>query len=1034
MFLYLLKGGFTSWNNGTQLTHSFWFEANIYRIKYINWYIQILSTNTVMTRDPGPKGWTNKQPDQSLDKNCTVAVIDYDLQYFMKWFVVLCNQTFFATHICQRPLLPHITPSLQNPHFGCEKKWFGVLNHSKCYMMITSPLTLTFDAAVQSCLSKNSSLLSLASDDSRNYYDDDVIAGRWIQRILKNWMLYKNAIKLGFNVFSRKTLNNTHPLFSLIERCSTYLLNNIRILARVDGRCAKAEYSNRTVSGSRRWTAEYCSDYNPTDVFICEKPTVEHTTIMCNAEYYQCEDGTCILSLYVCDTVDDCLGGEDETQCDPIALQQASFSLQNSSLYLPCSIYHNCNDTLESLVPPVKLHTICDGLVSHVIILDEDNMCIKRRVDNINLSQLIVNSRWTWTNNRFVFENQLPFLMNIARKERLEGESMKELANNSLSQSIIYNKEYTIACQKNTYYTFFSDICKVAAHGDQCALPGRHIICPYMLCPGMFRCKSSYCIYMSLVCDGQKDCIYGEDEASCTNPSCPGFLKCRAESRCISPDQICDGHVDCILSFDDEITCGYCPTFCTCASYLLYCTVDNEIDIVTITSRTYSKGVILKGTQTVLTIDIFSTLSLLFIDVSNCKIRHFNFTIYIHKFHQKLFFSNFSDNLIENIIFFSAELLRNLVIVDISNNFISLLTSHNLRLNYLMVIYAKHNPIFAIQITEKMDSLKFINLQHVEFQWGMTFTTKKLKLKTAVSQSILCCLWPRSIECIFTGEYTKCYGIMKNMASFSLFTFFTIVAATFILSVTIKTQTTQVQKHRAKKYHNVCLLNHMVASAFIIACLVCLCIIEILQIYLVSWRQSIGCHIINGLFSISLGTSLIFKTASLAIISLKIIYPFAHQCQYLNKTYVFSIVMWSGMCMLYCISIIKVIIQTTDAIFDKLCSVAECHVPEHKMLMYAFICSVDSLLLIFSFMILAKTTQILKNKNKNEIIITKIVVSKIVLHLTRKIIPQTTFVLCLCSISLFQLMGISWNEQYCYGVFTYALPIVIIVDCLFSLY
>ena len=1031
MVLYLLQGGFTSWNDGTQLTHSYWFEPNLYRIKSVNRTTQILSTNTVMTRDPGQKGWTDKQPDQSLNKKCTVAVIDYDLQYYMKWFVVSCNETFDASYICQRRLQPHTTLSLQNPYFACEKKWFAVSNHSKCYMMITSSPTLTFDAAVQSCLLMNSSLLSLASDGSLAYNENYVIVGRWMGRIRNNWMFHKSAIKVGFDALKRKTLNHTQPLLFFIERCSKYLLTTIRILARVDGRCARAEYSNRTISGFRRWTAEYCSEYDPTDVFICEKPSVEHTTIMCNAEYYQCEDGTCILSLYVCDTVNDCLGGEDESRCDPTALQQASFYLQNSSLYLPCSIYHNCNDTLESLVPPVELHTICDGLMSRDIILDEDDMCIKRHVENINLNQLIVNSRWTWTNNRFVFEDQLPYLVKLAAMEKVEVESMRKLAKNSFDQSPIHNS-FEIPCQKSEYFRNFSDMCRIAAYVEQCALRGRQDICPYMVCPGMFRCKSSYCIYMSLVCDGQRDCIYGEDEASCTDLSCPGFLKCRGESRCVSPDQICDEHVDCILSFDDEIRCGFCPTFCTCDGYLLYCTLDNMTDIITITGKTYSKGVILRGNLTVF--NIFTTLSLIFIDVSSCNISQVNFILHNDKFYQKLFFSNFSDNLIDDITFFRAEPLSKLVVVDVSNNFITSLTSNNLRLSYLVVIYAKNNPIFIIHIGDGMDSLKFVDLQHVEFQWWLAFTTNKLKLKTAVSQSILCCLWPSSIECIFDGEYTKCHGIMNNMASLIVCILLTILAATFVLAVTFKTVKTLIQKRKIKKFYNICILNHMVASIFTITCLVCLFTIEILHIHLISWKQSFGCHIINGLFSISLGTSLVFKTVSVAIINMKIILPFAHQCQWLKKTFVASMLLWLIICLLYCVSTIQVIIRFKIFIFDNFCSVGECHTPIHRRLMYAFICSVDSIFLMIICILFVKTTEILREKNQNEVIVRKLKVWKIVLHLTRKIIPQTAFFFCLCLIPLFQFIDTFWNEHYCYSVFTHVLPIVIIMDCVFSIY
>ena len=40
----------------------------------------------------------------------------------------------------------------------------------------------------------------------------------------------------------------------------------------------------------------------------------------------------------------------------------------------------------------------------------------------------------------------------------------------------------------------------------------------------MFRCPMSYCLPYSKVCDGQKDCPEGEDEASCEGYICPGKI------------------------------------------------------------------------------------------------------------------------------------------------------------------------------------------------------------------------------------------------------------------------------------------------------------------------------------------------------------------------------------------------------------------------------------------------------------------------------------------------------------------------------
>ena len=56
-------------------------------------------------------------------------------------------------------------------------------------------------------------------------------------------------------------------------------------------------------------------------------------------------------------------------------------------------------------------------------------------------------------------------------------------------------------------------------------------------------------------------------------------------------------------------------------------------------------------------------------------------------------------------------------------------------------------------------------------------------MQPTVTDSMLCCLWPKVIDCIYDGGLTKCYGIMTNMASRIAFIALTILAATTVLSV-----------------------------------------------------------------------------------------------------------------------------------------------------------------------------------------------------------------------------------------------------------
>ena len=85
----------------------------------------------------------------------------------------------------------------------------------------------------------------------------------------------------------------------------------------------------------------------------------------------------------------------------------------------------------------------------------------------------------------------------------------------------------------------------------------------------MFKCPKAYCILSRLVCDGNNDCPYGEDENAniCRNKSvsCSGYFKCK-NGYCLSVDKVCDGTVDCDGSADDERHCNYAHSNLECLS------------------------------------------------------------------------------------------------------------------------------------------------------------------------------------------------------------------------------------------------------------------------------------------------------------------------------------------------------------------------------------------------------------------------------------------------------------------------------------
>ncbi|KAG0422217.1 hypothetical protein HPB47_001959 [Ixodes persulcatus] len=64
-------------------------------------------------------------------------------------------------------------------------------------------------------------------------------------------------------------------------------------------------------------------------------------------------------------------------------------------------------------------------------------------------------------------------------------------------------------------------------------------------------CSDRKCIPTAWLCDGEKDCSDGLDEANCPNKCRPDQFQCRNLS-CISGRLECNGNVDCLDRSDED--------------------------------------------------------------------------------------------------------------------------------------------------------------------------------------------------------------------------------------------------------------------------------------------------------------------------------------------------------------------------------------------------------------------------------------------------------------------------------------------------
>ena len=1035
----------SNWLDGTPVLNSAWYDpSNDPRYSQLTIYEMMNGENMFK---PIHHIWSNStiesQPEMNMTKNCTAVLAGNNMRFF-SWIVVPCDKYFEATFICRSVESHdnvHYSERLKPLNLTCEDGWL-MYSDMTCFIVIHIHAAMRWTDANSTCSYYNSSILSLDpinwpkspdySLELRHYFRM-AFSARMGKEPPRSLIGRNNLMNILFGkALPHKIQRNTLP-FSIYASLLSGL-NSVRYFARIENGCAIVVFTDLAFHFQQKakylyrpgWGVKYraCSEYIQTNVLICTKKSKHHLSY-CSTQEFKCVDGTCVLGMYVCDGVYDCFDNSDEHLliCSLNTNDGIHFPITLSDTYL-----HSPNRS-QPEYRNITIHSVCDGIYTSEL-ANEKYVCRDREAKFINLSAFKENkvmSPLTATLN-------ILKLIDIYREEIIHDQEIT-VNNGIVSQNLSRNQNKTFVhlCGNGTLCTLSEVKCSIGF--KHLPVSSLHMyLCLYVKCPGMFKCRRYYCLHLSAVCDGQADCMHGDDERNCSGLTCPGLLKCRGEDKCVSPSEICDDRVNCLHSYDDELYCRTCPSGCMCQGYQWTCSMNDTSILQNLSYLLYTKSLTLKGIEDKLELISLKIPAMIYLDVSQSTIGRIVSSDEFYYNMPNILFANFSNNFLMNVQFLSKPIFQNVIVVDLHMNI--LIVVKNIKLKFLRWLILSKNSMLEISINldSYIPDLRLIEMKNIRFQ---LFLQKFIQINTIynnrafvfVTDSTMCCIMPHNIRCVSSDRNRQCFGILPAMIWRWLYYFLGLLL--FLISTIVFMKHLGAKKQGSKKY-NILIINQNAADLFCSVYISLLMFVDIFKVNIILWRRSISCIILNAFAFVSLEASIILKASCILTMALKIMFPFKHQCQWLRYTNMFSCLIWIFMLCLYGLNILVIMKVEGNLFFDAFCSPVGCSNYITFGIMQMSVLSVDSIciLAIFTAEYLAFVTLRYKNPTKSIIHHNKMFPYRVVCKMGRFTHAEVFFRTYLSVI----IISRYFSKEFCSILIFIVMPINIIITRIAQLF
>ena len=677
-----------------------------------------------------------------VNNNCSGLLLQPDGSS-LGWIKIPCKFKFNASFVCTKlhnTSLDVIRDAIVSSHYEtCKDGW--ILMKGYCYLVI-KPYANELSAAdgIRICSLHNSTL-----PVTRYYYDKHIMSAR--QKNIYDALLsdYRQYILLQMIVGATNSESNDIPStdwFAELEQYGQYfkpygkypiqrdlestILELLDILyfyePRSDWRnIAVWTFSYRTpclyveipflmliklvksddiIRQIRNpWLAEEleCDNVKPVNYLICSASSqrVINKHDNCKGGDFLCQDGTCILSQYVRDGINDCTNGEDE--------HSLGHAHNNGTklLFLANFYEYRCTSLDKGVTAlSIRYHAICDG-ISQCPNNDDEQPC--------------------WT------------------KELDQYYSLTTQVSKEIIPCAIGNQSMII-CQFDRNSIQRSGDCRSIEYLSQCENVG---------CSRKFKCHNSYCISVDKLCDGIVDCLGGDDEISCEDYVCVGMLRCRGERICVGTWQICDGVPHC-KTYDDEVNCEPCPDNCHCSGHVIICDVYSTDWTLNVNDT--CKVIILKGVVTDISfMRLYRRAKML--DISNCNITYLTERKKIVTKFGSILYVYLNNNGLKSVYGFNNSIFINIFAMNISHNQIANL--EGIDYQNLAILDVSYNALMYISEAMSLPVIEYINMEGnalLYIENSLLSIIPSLKLLD-VSDYKICCALNLSMRCNYESTY-----------------------------------------------------------------------------------------------------------------------------------------------------------------------------------------------------------------------------------------------------------------------------------------